>query len=84
MVIRGDVNYVRIGEESNIQDGSVLHVTYGTHPLVIGNRVTVGHAVSLHGCTVEDETLIGIGATAVATGCKKHSGSAVTCIFGLN
>ena len=62
VVIRGDVNYIRIGEETNIQDGSVLHVTHDTHPLVIGDRVTVGHGVRLHGCTVEDETLIGIGA----------------------
>lgn len=62
VVIRGDVNYIRIGEETNIQDGSVFHVTHDTHPLVIGNRVTVGHGVRLHGCTVEDETLIGIGA----------------------
>ncbi|MEE8440525.1 MAG: gamma carbonic anhydrase family protein [Spirochaetia bacterium] len=62
VVIRGDVNYIRIGEETNIQDGSVLHVTHDTHPLVIGNRVTAGHGVRLHGCTVEDETLIGIGA----------------------
>ncbi len=62
VVIRGDANYIRIGEETNIQDGSVLHVTHETHPLVIGSRVTAGHAVRLHGCTIEDETLIGIGA----------------------
>ena len=62
VVIRGDVNYIRIGDESNIQDGSILHVTRETHPLVIGNLVTAGHAVRLHGCTIEDETLIGIGA----------------------
>ena len=62
VVIRGDVHFIRIGEETNIQDGSVLHVTHDTHPLVIGNRVTAGHAVRLHGCTIEDETLIGIGA----------------------
>jgi gamma-carbonic anhydrase len=62
VVIRGDVHSIRIGDETNIQDGSVLHVTHDTHPLVIGNRVTVGHGVRLHGCTVEDETLIGIGA----------------------
>jgi carbonic anhydrase/acetyltransferase-like protein (isoleucine patch superfamily) len=61
VVIRGDVHYIRIGEDSNIQDGSVLHVTHDTAPLVIGDRVTVGHAVKLHGCTVKDEALIGIG-----------------------
>jgi len=62
VVIRGDVHSIRIGEDTNIQDGSVLHVTHETHPLVIGSRVTAGHAVRLHGCTVHDETLIGIGA----------------------
>ena len=65
VVIRGDVNYIRIGDATNIQDGSVLHVTILTHPLLIGNRVTVGHSVNLHGCTVEDGTLIGIGATVL-------------------
>lgn len=66
-VIRGDVNRIVIGEASNIQDGSVLHVSHGTPdnpaggPLVIGDRVTVGHTVILHACTVEDECLIGMG-----------------------
>jgi len=76
VVIRGDVNYIRIGEETNIQDGSVLHVTHDTHPLVIGNRVTAGHAVRLHGCTIEDETLIGIGAI-VLDGAVVEQGSMV-------
>jgi carbonic anhydrase/acetyltransferase-like protein (isoleucine patch superfamily) len=62
VVIRGDVHWIRIGRETNVQDGSVLHVTHDTHPLEIGERVTIGHAVRLHGCTIEDETLIGIGA----------------------
>ena len=61
-VVRGDVNYIRIGNRTNIQDGSVLHVTKGTHPLVIGNEVTVGHSVTLHGCTIKDRCLIGMGA----------------------
>lgn len=61
-VVRGDVNWIRIGTETNIQDGSNLHVTYETHPLVIGNGVAVGHGCVLHGCTVEDGCLIGIGA----------------------
>lgn len=61
-VIRGDVNFIRIGKRTNIQDGTVLHVTNKTHPLIIGNEVTVGHNVNLHGCTVEDKVLIGIGA----------------------
>ena len=60
--IRGDVNYIRIGARTNIQDSSVLHVTKGTHPLFIGNEVTVGHNVTLHGCTIRDRCLIGMGA----------------------
>lgn len=61
-VIRGDVHYIRIGSETNIQDCSMLHVTNGKYPLNIGNKVTIGHSVKLHGCTIEDLTLIGIGA----------------------
>ena len=60
--VRGDVNYIRIGARTNIQDSSVLHVTKGTHPLFIGNEVTVGHNVTLHGCTIKDRCLIGMGA----------------------
>lgn len=59
-IIRGDVNYIRIGETTNIQDNSVLHVT-GKNPLIVGNKVTVGHSAVLHGCTIMDLTLIGIG-----------------------
>ncbi len=59
---RGDVNFIRIGARTNIQDGTVLHVSYLTHPLVIGEGVVVGHQAVLHGCTVEDGALIGIGA----------------------
>jgi carbonic anhydrase/acetyltransferase-like protein (isoleucine patch superfamily) len=61
-VARGDVNTIRIGARSNIQDGAVLHVSYQTHPLVLGRGVVVGHGAILHGCTVEDGALIGIGA----------------------
>ena len=66
--IRGDVNWIKIGDNSNIQDGSVLHVTHdyaahpGGFPLLIGAQVTVGHNVVLHGCTIEDNCLIGMGA----------------------
>ena len=60
-VIRGDANSVTIGERSNIQDNAVLHVSH-EHPLVIGNDVTVGHGAILHGCTIEDGALIGMGA----------------------
>lgn len=70
-VLRGDVNYIRIGERSSIQDGSVLHVTHpheavpGGHPLLIGNEVTVGHNVTLHGCTIHDRCLVGMGSTVL-------------------
>lgn len=61
-VIRGDVHYVKIGEHTNVQDCSMLHVTNGRYPLNIGNKVTIGHSVKLHGCTLQDLCLIGIGA----------------------
>jgi len=60
-VVRGDVNYVKIGRLTNVQDGCLLHVTTNTHPLVIGARVTIGHGAILHGCTVGDGALIGMG-----------------------
>jgi carbonic anhydrase/acetyltransferase-like protein (isoleucine patch superfamily) len=60
-VIRGDCYFIRVGDYSNIQDGTIIHVTTGEHATIIGNRVTVGHAVVLHGCTVKDRALIGIG-----------------------
>ena len=60
-VLRGDVYHIRIGEQTNIQDNSVIHVTSERFPTLIGNRVTVGHGVILHGCTVKDHSLIGIG-----------------------
>ena len=63
-VLRGDLDSIAIGAETNIQDGSVLHVDAG-FPLHIGERVTVGHGAILHGCTVEDEVLIGMGATVL-------------------
>lgn len=62
VVVRGDVNYIRIGARTNIQDQSVLHVTTRTHPTVVGDEVTVGHRVTLHGCTIADRCLVGIGA----------------------
>ncbi len=61
-VIRGDVNFIRIGERTNIQDGSVLHVTHERYPLIIGSNVTVGHAAVVHAATVHDYCLIGMGA----------------------
>ena len=61
-VIRGDVNRIRIGERTNIQDGAVLHVTYERFSLQVGSNVTAGHGTILHGCTIEDYCLIGMGA----------------------
>ncbi|NOR51076.1 MAG: gamma carbonic anhydrase family protein [Gammaproteobacteria bacterium] len=69
--IRGDVHYIRIGDRSNIQDGSVLHVTHKHpdapegFPLIIGNDVTVGHNVTLHGCTIGNRCLVGMGSTVL-------------------
>ncbi len=60
-VVRGDVNSIRIGANSNIQDCSVLHGMLGLHKVLVGDWVTVGHSVTLHGCTVEDCCLIGMG-----------------------
>ena len=62
VVMRGDVYYIRIGSEVSVQDNTVVHVTSGRHPTMVGNRVTIGHSVVLHGCTIEDECIIGMGA----------------------
>ena len=59
-ILRGDVNYIRIGERTNIQDASVIHVSKNTHPTVLEDEITVGHRVTLHGCYVESNCLIGI------------------------
>ena len=61
-VIRGDVNSIRIGHEVNIQDGAVIHCTLDKSKSIIGNRVSVGHSAIIHGCTLEDDVLIGMGA----------------------
>jgi carbonic anhydrase/acetyltransferase-like protein (isoleucine patch superfamily) len=61
-VVRGDVHYIKIGSFTNIQDCSMLHVTNGRFPLNIGNMVTIGHSVTLHGCTINNLSLIGMGA----------------------
>ncbi|MEP7037970.1 MAG: gamma carbonic anhydrase family protein [Acidobacteriota bacterium] len=61
-ILRGDVNYIRIGERTNIQDASVIHVSSKTHPTVLEDEITLGHRVTLHGCYVETGSLIGIGA----------------------
>ncbi len=61
-VVRGDVHRVRIGARTSVQDGSVVHVTTDRHPTIVGDDVTIGHRAVLHGCTVHDRCLIGIGA----------------------
>lgn len=82
-VARGDVNYIRIGTRSNVQDGSVLHVMRGEWPLIIGDEVTVGHSVTLHGCTIESRCLIGMGAiilngAVIGTGTIIAAGTLIT------
>lgn len=64
-VLRGDVNHIRIGSETNVQDNAVIHVTTNGLPTILGNCVTIGHAAILHACTVEDEALVGMGATVL-------------------
>ena len=64
-VVRGDVNRIEIGKESNIQDNATLHATFGGHATFIGDRVSIGHNAVLHACTVEDDCLIGIHSTVL-------------------
>jgi carbonic anhydrase/acetyltransferase-like protein (isoleucine patch superfamily) len=64
-VIRGDVNIIRIGERTNIQDGTVIHITRKTGPTMIGSGITIGHSVLLHACTLEDDCFIGMHATVM-------------------
>jgi carbonic anhydrase/acetyltransferase-like protein (isoleucine patch superfamily) len=81
-VVRGDTEVIRIGTNTNVQDSSVLHADFGI-PLVLGDNVTVGHMVMLHGCTVGDNSLIGIGAVIlngarIGRNCVVGAGSVVT------
>jgi carbonic anhydrase/acetyltransferase-like protein (isoleucine patch superfamily) len=82
-VIRGDVNTIRIGERTNIQDGTVIHVTSKTGPTKIGSGITIGHSVLLHACTLEDGCFVGMHATVmdgavVETGGMVAAGALVT------
>jgi carbonic anhydrase/acetyltransferase-like protein (isoleucine patch superfamily) len=82
-VLRGDVNSIRIGHRVNIQDGAVLHCTYRKCGLTIGNDVSIGHNATVHGCTVEDKVLIGMGAivmdqAVIGTGSLIAAGAVVT------
>ena len=74
--VRGDVHSIRIGDETNVQDNCCLHVQRDEFPLILGNRVSVAHSVTLHGCVIEDECLIGIGAI-VLNGARVGTGSIV-------
>ena len=75
-VVRGDVNYIKVGDRVNIQDGAVIHCTYEKHPTVIGNNVSIGHNAIVHGCTVKDNVLIGMGAI-VMDNCVIESNSII-------
>ena len=75
-VVRGDVHFIRIGARSNIQDLTLVHVMRETHPALIGNDVTIGHNAVIHGCTIEDRCLIGMGAKLL-NGCVIGTGSIV-------
>ena len=83
-VVRGDVNTIRIGRRTNIQDGTIVHVMREpSHPTVVGDEVTVGHGVILHGCTVADRCLIGMGAvllngSSVGADCIVAAGTLLT------
>ena len=75
-VVRGDVHYIRIGARTNIQDGCVLHVMRDEYPLLIGDDVTIGHSVTLHGCAIESRCLVGMGAV-ILNGVKIGHGSII-------
>ena len=82
-VVRGDVNYIRIGRRTNVQDLSLLHVTHDAYPLIIGDDVTIGHHVVLHGCTIQNRVLVGMGAVlmdgvVVGNDCLIGAGALVT------
>jgi carbonic anhydrase/acetyltransferase-like protein (isoleucine patch superfamily) len=84
--VRGDVNWIRIGESSNIQDNAVVHVSSGTAPATIGNHVTVGHSAIVHGCRIENRVLVGIGSiildhAVIDSDCIVGAGTLVTQYF---
>lgn len=75
-VIRGDVHYIRMGNKVNVQDGAILHCTYQKAPLNIGSNVSIGHRAMVHGCTIHDNVLIGMG-SIVMDGCVVESNSII-------
>ena len=75
-VVRGDVHYIKMGNKVNVQDGAVIHCTYLKHPTHIGNNVSIGHNALVHGCTIHDNVLIGMG-SIVMDACVVHSNSII-------
>lgn len=75
-VIRGDVHYIKLGDKVNVQDGAVIHATYKTSPTTIGNNVSIGHNAIVHGCTIQDNVLIGMG-SIVMDDCVIESNSII-------
>jgi len=75
-VVRGDVHYIKMGNKVNVQDGAVIHCTYQKNPTNIGNNVSIGHNAIVHGCTVHDNVLIGMG-SIIMDRCEVHSNSIV-------
>lgn len=75
-VLRGDVNYIKIGDKVNIQDGAVVHCTYQKHPTIIGNNVSIGHNAIVHGCAIHDNVLVGMGAI-IMDNCVVHSNTII-------
>jgi carbonic anhydrase/acetyltransferase-like protein (isoleucine patch superfamily) len=75
-VIRGDVNFIKMGNKVNIQDGAVIHCTYQKYPTIIGNNVSVGHNAIVHGCTIHDNVLVGMGAI-IMDNCVVESNSII-------
>jgi len=75
-VVRGDVNYIKMGHKVNVQDGAVIHCTFQKYPTNIGNNVSIGHNAIVHGCTIHDNVLIGMGAI-VMDNCVVESNSII-------
>ena len=75
-VVRGDVHFIKMGNRVNVQDGAIIHCTYQKHPTTIGNNVSIGHNAMVHGCTIHDNVLIGMG-SIVMDRCVVHSNSII-------
>lgn len=75
-VVRGDVNYIKMGDNVNVQDGAIIHATYKTCPTVIGNSVSIGHNALVHGCTIHNNVLVGMG-SIIMDNCIVESNSII-------